>query len=284
MNLTANSLPAPRLHVPTVAFLGFFHVAAIGLAPWFFSWSGLGVAVFLHWLLGGVGICLGYHRLLAHKSFEAPEWLTRLLAVLGSLSLQGGPLFWVGWHRQHHAHTEDEALDPHAPGRGFWWAHVGWTLYTTSKSTSARYARLSRDLARDPFMSWLDRNYLWLQLPLALVLFGLGGWSWVVYGIFVRTVLVWHSTWLVNSATHLFGGYRTVDTPDNTRNLWWVALLTYGEGWHNHHHAYPRAAQTGWKWWELDLTWQTIRLLNFLGAAKNPVLPPAHFLESPRIN
>jgi len=263
------------LHWPTVAFLGGFHSLAL-LAPWYFSWSGLGIMFLLHWLFGGIGICLGFHRLFAHQSFQVPRWLAYGIAVLGALALEGGILFWVSGHRQHHAFSEDEIRDPYSARRGFWWSHLLWMVYPRPSQVPAQ--SYARDLARDPFYRWLDRNYLWLQLPLALLLWGMGGWSWVVYGIFVRVVLVWHTTWLVNSVTHLWG-YQTFPTNDNARNNWWVAILTYGEGWHNNHHAYPRAAKAGWQWWEVDMTWWTIRTLQFLGLAQKVVLPTSNMLK-----
>ncbi len=276
---TKTELPPLTLHWPTVILLGSFHLLAL-LAPWFFSWSALGVTLLLHWLFGGIGICLGYHRLFSHQSFQVPRWLAYTIATLGALALQGGPIFWVGGHRQHHAHSEDELLDPYSARRGFWWSHMMWMIYPQPEFFTAQtYTRYARDVARDPYYRWLDRNFLFLQIPLALVLYGLGGWSWVVYGVFVRAVLVWHCTWLVNSAAHLWG-YRTVDSPDHACNNWWVALLTYGEGWHNHHHAYPRAATTSWHWWEVDMTWWTIWTLKTMGLAKNVMMPPAKVFKS----
>ncbi|MBE7382246.1 MAG: fatty acid desaturase [Leptolyngbya sp. SIO1E4] len=264
--LPAGSIARPPLNWVSVIFFAVFHGLAL-LAPWFFSWSALGVAVLLHWLFGGVGICLGYHRLLSHRSFRVPKWLEYIIATLGALAIEGGPIFWVGGHRQHHAFAEDVEKDPYSAKRGFWWSHMLWILYPQPTTFDhKRYAKYAPDLVRQPFYCWLNRHFLLLQVPLAGLLYGLGGWSFVIYGIFVRSVMLWHATWLVNSATHRWG-YRTFDAEDNARNLWWVSLLTYGEGWHNNHHTYPRAAQTGWRWWEIDVTWQTIKLLQKLGLA-----------------
>lgn len=255
---------------PNWGNIGFFaaiHLLA-GLAPLYFSWQALGVAILLHWLLGGIGICLGYHRLLSHRSFQVPRWLEYGIALLGAMALQGGPIFWVAGHRQHHAHTEDEERDPYSAKRGFWWSHMEWLLYLPAKALRIeQYGHFAPDLMRQPFYRWLDRNYLLLQLPLGILLYALGGWSFVLYGLAVRMVLLWHSTWLVNSATHRWG-YQNFASDDNSRNLWWVALLTYGEGWHNNHHAQPQSAQAGWRWWEIDPTWWTIRGLSKLGLAK----------------
>ncbi len=252
----------------TIGFFAAFHAIAL-LAPVFFSWSALGVALLLHWLFGGIGICLGYHRLLSHRSFRVPKALEYLIALLGALAIEGGPIFWVGGHRQHHAFTEDVDKDPYSAKRGFWWSHWLWIMYPQEEAFNhQRYGKFAPDLARQPFYRWLDRYFVWLQVPLAIALYLWGGWSFVIYGIFVRAVLLWHSTWLVNSATHRWG-YRTFDAKDNARNLWWVSLVTYGEGWHNNHHTYPRAAQTGWRWWEVDVTWHTIRLLERIGLASH---------------
>ena len=273
-NSTTNDLERqyPPLKWINVGFFGAIHGLAL-LSPWFFSWPALGVTLFLHWLFGSVGICLGYHRLLTHRSFQVPKWLEYAIAIIGAMALQGGPIFWVAGHRLHHAHTEDEDKDPYSARRGFWWSHMLWLFYPRREFFNAEaYRKSAPDLARDGFYRWLDRYHLFLQIPLGLSLYLLGGWSFVVYGIFLRSVLLWHSTWLINSATHL-RGYRTVEVDDNSRNLWWAALLTYGEGWHNNHHAYPNVAKAGWQWWELDMTWWSIQVLQTLGLAKKVVMP-----------
>lgn len=263
----------PVLNWISVTFFAAVH-ALVLLTPWFFSWSALGVTLFLHWLLGSVGICLGYHRLLSHRSFQVPQWLEYAIALLGALALQGGPIFWVAGHRLHHAYTEDENKDPYSARRGFWWSHMLWLFYTRPEFFDYdHYQRFAPDLARDPFYRLLDRYYLLLQIPLGFLLYALGGWSFVVYGMCLRAVLLWHSTWLINSVTHMWG-YRTFETKDNSRNLWWAAILTYGEGWHNNHHAYPNVAKAGWRWWEIDLTWWVIQLLQMLGLARKVVMPP----------
>lgn len=217
----------------------------------------------------------GYHRLLTHRSFQVPKGLEYLLATIGTLALQGGPLFWVSGHRQHHLHTEDRDKDPYAASRGFWWSHMLWIFYPRPSFFERQtYQKYAPDLARDRYYNWLDRNFLVLQLPLALLLYSMGGWSWVIYGMFVRAVVLWHTTWLINSATHMIGD-RRFEVTDGSRNLWWAALLTYGEGWHNNHHAYPNVAKAGWQWWELDLTWWAIKTLETLGLAKRVIRPPA---------
>ncbi|MGD1852634.1 MAG: acyl-CoA desaturase [Leptolyngbyaceae cyanobacterium] len=270
-----NSASHPPLSWTTVIFFILVHSLAL-LAPWYFSWQALGITLFLHWLFGSIGICLGYHRLLSHRSFQVPKWLEYLITIVGALALQGGPIFWVAGHRLHHAHTEDEQDDPYSAKRGFWWSHMLWMLYPETKFFDQdQYSRYAPDLARDPVYQWLNRYFLLLQIPLGLLLYGLGGWAFVIYGVFLRAVLLWHSTWFINSVTHMWG-YRTFATHDNSRNLWWAAILTYGEGWHNNHHAYPNVARAGWQWWEIDVTWWAIWLLKTLGLAQKIVKIPAH--------
>ncbi|OKH22995.1 acyl-CoA desaturase [Hydrococcus rivularis NIES-593] len=268
--ITPESKQELALSWGSVAFFAVIHALAL-LAPWFFSWSALGVAIALHWLFGSIGICLGYHRLLTHRSLQVPQWLEYVIATIGAMALQGGPIFWVSSHRLHHAYTEDEEKDPYSAKRGFWWSHMLWLLYPREAFFNYEsYKKYAPDLDRHAYYRWLNRNFLWLQIPLGLLLYGLGGWSFVIYGMFLRAVLLWHSTWLINSATHV-RGYRNFPVEDGSRNLWWAAILTYGEGWHNNHHAHPRVAKAGQRWWEIDPTWWVIQGLKMLGLAKNIV-------------
>ena len=262
----------PKLFWSTIAFFVIFHGLAL-LAPWFFSWSALAIAIGLHWLCGSIGICLGYHRLLSHRSLQVPKWLEYTITTIGTLALQGGPIWWVSIHRRHHAHTEDIDKDPHSSARGFWWSHILWMFYDRPEFFNYDdYKRYALDLDRDPYYRWLNKNFAIPQIVLGLLLFSLGGWAFVIYGIFLRVVVLWHSSWLINSATHMMG-YRTVTTDDNSHNLWWAALLTYGEGWHNNHHVAPHVAKVGVRWWEIDMTGWAIQLLAMLGLAKHVVKP-----------
>ena len=255
---------------PTILFLGGIHVGALfAFLPGNFSWKAVGLAAFLHWFTGCLGITLGWHRLISHRSFTTPKWLEYFFVFCGSLSCQASPIEWIGLHRHHHAHS-DEEMDHHNSNLGFWWSHIGWMCYDIpAKQQLDRY---TRDIANDPVYLFFDRFFLPLQILLGVGLFAIGGWSFVIWGIFVRLVAVYHCTWFVNSATHKFG-YRTHDSGDNSRNCWWVALLTYGEGWHNNHHAFQYSARHGLQWWEIDVTWMTINLLRQLGLATKVKLP-----------
>jgi len=249
----------------TTLFLAGVHIAALfALLPSNFSWAAVGLAIFLHWVTGGLGITLGWHRLLTHRSFQTPKWLEYLLVFCGTLACQMGPIGWVGLHRHHHAYSDQEP-DQHDSNRGFWWSHMGWMLHEVpAKQEIARY---TKDIGNDPVYLFFEKYFLPIQIALGIVLYLIGGWSFVVWGIFVRLVLVYHCTWFVNSATHQFG-YRTYDSQDRSTNCWWVALLTYGEGWHNNHHAFQYSARHGLKWWEIDFTWMMIRTLQALGLAR----------------
>ncbi len=247
-----------RFEWPHIIFMGTVHIGAMfALLPSNFSWTAVGLTIFLHWITGGLGITLGLHRLVTHRSFQTPKWLEYLLVFFGSLACEGGVIEWVGLHRYHHLCTEQE-LDLHSSARGFWWSHMIWILYEVpAKSHMDRYIK---DIADDPFYQFLEKNYLPIQITLAIGLYLIGGWSFVVWGVFLRLVLVLHCTWFVNSAAHKFG-YHTYETGDRSTNCWWAAILTYGEGWHNNHHAFQYSARHGLQWWEIDLTWMTIMFL-----------------------
>ncbi|MDX2272431.1 MAG: fatty acid desaturase [Cyanobacteriota bacterium] len=260
--------PSYRFSWPSLIFFIAFHLLALA-AFVTFSWSALGVAFFLYWMFGSLGICLGYHRLLSHRSFQVPRWLEYTFATLGALSLQGGPIFWVSGHRQHHAFTEDVDKDPYSARKGFWWSHFLWLIYQQPDFFDSRcYHRMAPDLARDPYYQWLDKNFLLLQALLGGLLYLIGGWSFLIYGIFVRAVFLWHCTWLINSASHFWGYRRFEDSDDNARNLWWAAILAFGEGWHNNHHAEPKRVRAGLTWWEIDVTYWAIWVLSKLGLAQ----------------
>lgn len=251
--------------VTTIALL-VLHIGAIA-SFFYFDWKSVIVAAVLYWTCVGWGIGMGYHRLLTHRSYRVPKPLEYFFAICGTLTLEGGPIFWVATHRLHHQRS-DQPGDPHSPKDGPWWAHVGWIIFGESKHNATEMmSKYAPDLGRDPFYRWLNTYHYVPLVIMGLVLLGFGGLSMFLWGICTRVVLGLHATWLVNSATHLWGK-RRFHTRDDSRNNWWVALLTFGEGWHNNHHAHPASARHGLTALELDLTWLQIRLLEWLGIAK----------------
>ena len=256
-----------RINWATTITMAIFHVGAVA-ALFMFNWRAFGVAVFLYWMCTGLGISMGYHRLHTHRSYKLPIWIEYFFAVCGTLTLEGGPIFWVATHRIHHQHS-DKPGDPHSPRDGAWWAHMLWLLTGESKHSNTRMmSKYAPDLAKDRFYVWLN-DYHWLPLVvLGVILFAVGGWPMLLWGVCVRVVFGLHATWLVNSATHMWGG-RRFNTRDDSRNNWWVALITFGEGWHNNHHAHPTSARHGLAWYELDLSWIQITILKYLGIAKS---------------
>ena len=251
-----------------------FHLGTLA-AFFYFRWSS--VIVFLAmWLLSqNIGIAVSYHRQLTHRGFTTPKWLEHAMALCGAMALQGSPTYWVAVHRMHHQYT-DRPGDPHSPRDGKWWAHAGWILRGALHNETKLIARYAPDLQRDKFYRWLA---VWHWLPITLtgiLLLGAGAWisgwrlglSWLLWGVLLRITVGFHVTWLVNSATHLWGK-RRFNTHDDSTNNWWVALLTGGEGWHNNHHAHPVSATHGMAWWELDFNYWLIRMLALLGLAKD---------------
>ncbi len=270
------------LEWPAVIWIGFLHLGALA-APFYFSWYGLALAVVMSWVTGSLGICLGFHRLLTHGSFDTYRPLRFMFALCGTLAGEGPPTMWVAAHRKHHKYSDKEH-DPHSPRDGSAWSHMMWMFpHYGSQHWAQLFRQYAPDLLKDKSIRLLDRTFLWWHLALGIVVFCLGyfGWdlrtgiSFVVYGMFLRLVWVLHVTWAVNSATHMWG-YQNYDTSDNSRNLWWVGLLAYGEGWHNNHHAFQRVAQHGHRWWEIDVTFWTIWTLERTGLVWNVVRKPVN--------
>jgi stearoyl-CoA desaturase (delta-9 desaturase) len=187
-------------------------------------------------------------------------------AVCGTMTLEGGPIFWVGTHRIHHQCSDQEG-DPHSPRDGAWWSHMGWIILGESKHSQVDYfRRYAPDLTRNKFYCMLNK-YHWVPLTVTgILLLAFGGLPMFLWAGCFRVVFGLHCTWLVNSATHIWGSRRFA-TKDDSRNNWWVALVTFGEGWHNNHHGKPNSARHGLAWYELDITWLQIRLLQALGIA-----------------
>ena len=263
--------------------MGIHLLALLAFVPYFTSWTAVIVGLVAAQFFNEFGITLCYHRLLSHRSLKVPKWFERFLVFVGIGCLEDTPARWVTVHRSHHQHSDTES-DPHTPRVSFWWAHVGWLFYFNRHSfNTSTYQKYSRDILEDPFYMAFEKNrwlIAWIYLGQA-ALFPLAGyliggtqmaWQFLVWGVFVRTVIVWHLSWSVNSLTHLWG-YRSYDTPENSRNSLLLGILCSGDGWHNNHHQDPTAASTQRRWWELDLTYYTIKLLSLVGLATE-VVPP----------
>lgn len=251
----------------TVVFMILFHLGAVA-SLFMFNWRVIPVMLALFWISGSLGIGMGFHRLLTHRGYKTPKFVEYFLTFCGLLALEGGAINWVVTHRIHHGNTDTEG-DPHTPRDGRWWAHMGWILQGTAQQhDEATMRRYAPDLMKDRIHVLMNTLYFVPLIVLGIVLLALGGWAMLFCGIFLRVTIGLHTTWLVNSVTHLWGSRRFETTDDSTNN-WWVALLTFGEGWHNNHHAYPRAARHGMAWYEVDVNWYGIRALELLGLAKN---------------
>ena len=267
-----------------VVGISFYHLtASLALFSYFFSWTGLILAVLGNFVFGTIGINIFYHRFLTHKGFQCSKWAEHIMAILAVCSFQESPAYWVAVHRRHHEHSDNHP-DPHTPLQGFLWAHIGWILMRSLEiSRLELYRRYAKDVLRDPFYKKLENPVAYLGIIFAhwVLFFLIGatiellagstiheaiqyGLSLLVWGVFVRTVFVWHTTWSVNSVNHIWG-YRNYETGENSRNNIIIGFLTNGEGWHNNHHADPRSARHGHRKWELDLTYLTIRFMQSVG-------------------
>jgi stearoyl-CoA desaturase (delta-9 desaturase) len=238
------------------------------------------LAIVLYWIAGSPGIGMGYHRLLTHRGYKTPVWMEYFLTFCGTLAMEGGPIAWVATHRIHHQNTDKEG-DPHSPRDGGFWSHIGWII--TGKAMHRNTSELLPyvpDLRKQKFHMWISK-YHWVPIvALAVLTLAIGGWSCLLWAVFLRTVVGLHSTWLVNSATHMWGSQR-FNTDDTSTNSFWVAMLTFGEGWHNNHHALPQAARHGLAWYEFDMNWYGIAALRFLGLAWDVKLQkPLHELKT----
>ena len=265
----------------TTFFMVAFHIGAIA-ALFMFSWRALAAAVLLLWISGSLGIGLAYHRLLTHRGFKTYKWFEYFLTICATLALEGGPFFWVATHRVHHQNTDVEG-DPHSPRDGGFWSHMGWIITGRAMHNhSDALLPYVPDLRKDKFHTFISKWH-WMPITiLGFVLLAIGGWKFVMWGVFLRTVVGLHVTWLVNSATHMWGRQRFL-TGDTSKNSFWVALLTFGEGWHNNHHAHPQSARHGLAWYEVDLNWYAISFLRMCGLVWDVKAPRLEALEKKRI-
>jgi stearoyl-CoA desaturase (delta-9 desaturase) len=249
---------------------------AVGLLALWFWPRPVDLILFLGlYLATTFAIGIGYHRLLTHRGFVSPRWLRRLLTWMGAAALQGGPARWAAIHRRHHQ-MADKHGDPHSPLMGFLHAHVGWVMMRDAKEGSD-YREIVPDVSGDdPWLRILDYNKVLFVLPWALTAlfcYVVAGWRGVLWGTVLRTLTLWHATWCINSVCHVLGK-RPNMTRDESRNVWWLGLLTLGEGWHNNHHARPSAAVHGWRWYQIDFSGYVIRLMARVGLIRNVVREP----------
>jgi len=225
--------------------------------------SGLDIALLVVlYFLTGYGVTIGLHRLLTHRSFETYPAVKAILLILGAMAGESSPIYWASAHIQHHAHSDEDG-DPHSPLVSLWHAHIGWFFEHVANTDV--YGKWLRD---DPVVVWIDRTWFWWTLLGLLIPLAIGGWSGLLWGGLVRIFLVHHATWSVNSICHTFGA-RPFATRDASRNNWLIVLVAVGEGWHNNHHAFPRSADHGLRWWEIDPSAYVIRALELTGLAWN---------------
>lgn len=258
------------LDVGTAGVILAMHFLSV-FAPFVFNWSAFWLAMALYAVTGLLGITLSYHRNLSHKSFKLPKWLEYSFAYCGVQALQGNPTDWVSTHRYHHQFCDSER-DPHTPMRGFWHSHMNWLFDHNSVTEKCGKPNNVGDLEKQPFYRFISKTYILHPVALGALLYALGGFPFLVWGMGVRIVWVYHITWLVNSACHVWGN-QAWNTGDLSRNNWWVGLLAFGEGWHNNHHAFEYSARHGLEWWQIDMTWYVVRFLQALGLATDVKLP-----------
>ena len=275
---------------PRVVPFVLLHAGCLGVIWVGWSWFAVAVAALLY-AVRMFAITAFYHRYFAHRAFRASRGWQFAFAVLGASAVQRGPLWWAAHHRHHHAHS-DKPGDAHSALQdGFLWSHMGWFL---ARENFATRSHLIRDLARYPELRWLDRYDVAVPAALFVALWALGAWlesahpalgtgPWqlVVWGFCISTVVLFHATFVINSLAHRWGS-RRYDIPDQSRNNPLLALLTFGEGWHNNHHRYPSAARQGFYWWELDLSWYGLKLLAALGIVRDLRPVPRSVLEAGR--
>ncbi|RUT01727.1 delta 9 acyl-lipid fatty acid desaturase [Dulcicalothrix desertica PCC 7102] len=247
-----------------------------------FSWVALITCLSL-WVIRMFGITAGYHRYFSHRAYKTTRWFQFILAVLGSSSAQLGPLWWAARHRHHHRFADTEQ-DVHSPIiNGFWWSHVGWVMCPKYSKTDEQQVR---DLAKYPELKWLNRFHITVPIGLAVIVTVIGilfqlyvpqlkttALQMLVWGFCLSTLLLYHTTFTINSLAHIFG-YRSFNTTDSSRNNWFLALITLGEGWHNNHHYYPASERQGFYWWEIDVTHYILKLLSWLRIVWDLKTPP----------
>jgi stearoyl-CoA desaturase (Delta-9 desaturase) len=259
----------------------FFAVHVLAIAAfWLYppTWGLIALTVSLYGLRM-FGVTGGFHRYFSHRTYKTSRFFQFCLAFLAQTSAQKGALWWAAHHRHHHRFSDQEN-DIHSPIQsGFWWSHVGWIL---SEQYDETHWELIPDLKKFPELVFLNRYHLVPPLFLGFTLFFIGGWASLFWGMFVSTTLLWHGTFTINSLSHVFGSVR-YESEDTSRNNFWLALLTLGEGWHNNHHTYQSATNQGFFWWEIDVTYYVLKALSKVGIVWDLRSPPLELLERKRV-
>ena len=272
----AGAKSSMRIRCVRAAPFALAHVAVLGAIWSGVTWQALVLCLAL-WVGRILAITAGYHRYFSHRTFKTSRVMQFLLAFFAETSSQKGVLWWAAHHRVHHK-LSDQPGDVHSPIQNtFWYAHVGWLFDDTSET---RWDKI-RDFAKYPELRWLNKYWLVPPVLLAVTCTLVAGWPGLFIGFFLSTVLTWHTTFLINSATHVWGKKR-FDTPDESRNNLFTALLTLGEGWHNNHHHYQSCCRNGFYWWEIDMTYYFIKALERVGLVWDVREPPEHVLEEGR--
>ncbi|XP_022153399.1 palmitoyl-monogalactosyldiacylglycerol delta-7 desaturase, chloroplastic-like [Momordica charantia] len=277
-----------KMDKTNACILLFLHVLCI-FAPFQFNWSAFWIAFALYIITGLFGITISYHRNLSHRSFKLPKWLEYLFAYCGVQSLQGDPIYWVSTHRYHHQFVDTEK-DPHSPIQGFWFSYIFWIFDSNTltnkmsnfqerpdRSTSVMIMKHNRldnvgDLKKQTFYTFIHNTYILHPIALAVILYAGGGIPFLIWGMCVRSVMLLHATYLVNSICHLWGK-QPWKTGDLSRNNWLINLIAFGEGWHNNHHAFEYSARMGFEWWQFDPGWYVVIFLQAIGLATQVKLP-----------
>jgi stearoyl-CoA desaturase (Delta-9 desaturase) len=269
---------AGALRPQSLPFWGVHIVAIAGVAITGWSWSGLALAIASYYVRM-FGITAGFHRYFSHRTYKMGRVMQFLMALLGTLSVQKGVLWWAAHHRKHHK-LSDQPGDVHSVRQdGFWYSHLGWIL--VDKNDETDYARI-KDFTKYPELMWLNRWWLPVQIGFAALFYVIGGWHALLWGFFVSTMLLWHGTFTINSLSHVFGKVR-YQTTDDSKNNWFLALITLGEGWHNNHHYYQRATNQGFFWWEIDVAYYILRAMQWMRLVSDIHVPPRHVLDGGRV-
>ena len=272
MNASSESGVKPK---PSPITLSLFII--ISLTPLFaftvpFSWELVGIAI-LTYSLRMFGITGVYHRYFSHNAYKTSRVFQFILAWIGAIAMQKGPIWWAAHHRNHHKHSDTEK-DLHSPKNGFWYSHMLWFLVDDFNEYDPK---IIKDYMKYPEIVWMDK-YHWVP-PLAFsIVLGLISWPVLVWGYGVANFISGHATWTINSLAHVYGKQR-FNTGDTSRNNLWLALLTFGEGWHNNHHYYRHSANQGFYWWEIDITFYALKVLSWFGLIWDLKTVPAHVLE-----